>query len=243
MGEIIVPDWPAPEAIGCLSTGRKGGVSHAPFNSWNLGDHVGDVAADVAANRGQLRAGLPGEPLWLQQVHGTVVVDADLCRSGVPEADAAVARQPGRICAVLTADCLPVLLCDRGGQVVAAAHDGWRGLLAGILERTVEAMGARGEDVLAWLGPAIGPNAFEVGDEVRAAFVAEDPRAAAGFVRGHGPGKWWADLPKLARARLARRGVTQVYGGDRCTFGEPDHFFSYRRDGTTGRMVSLIWRK
>ncbi|MBL8447217.1 MAG: peptidoglycan editing factor PgeF [Zoogloeaceae bacterium] len=228
--------------MGCLSTRRGGGCSTGPYASWNLGDHVGDAPTAVASNREHLRTRLPEDPVWLRQVHGTVVVDADALPNGIPEADAAVARRPGRVCAVLTADCLPVLLCDREGKVVGAAHAGWRGLLMGILELTVDAMAVPGQNLMAWLGPAIGPAAFEVGGEVRSAFIAEDPGATTGFAPGAAPGKWWADLPWLARRRLARCGVVTVFGGNRCTYSEAADFFSYRRDGVTGRMASLIWR-
>ena len=236
----IVPAWPAPANVRALSTTRAGGVGVAPFDSLNLGTHVGDDPATVAANRARLRALLPAEPCWLNQVHGTAVVDL-ATYGGVPDADAAVSRKPGAVCVVMTADCLPVLLCDRAGTVVGAAHAGWRGLQGGVIEATTRAMGVPAGDLMAWLGPAIGPEAFEVGDEVRAAFVADDPAAAAAF-RPAGPaGKWLADLYLLARQRLAALGVAGVYGGDACTFTEAARFFSYRRDGRTGRMASLVW--
>lgn len=237
--ECLRPDWPAPPAVRACTTTRRGGVSHGPWESLNLGDHVDDDPAAVAANRARLAAalGLPNEPRWLSQVHGTRVRmpdDADVC------ADACIEDRPGQVCVVMTADCLPVLLCNRAGTRVAAAHAGWRGLLAGVLEHTLARFDGRPQDILAWLGPAIGPRAFEVGDEVRDAFVADDPRAAASFV-AHGSGHWFADLYGLARLRLARSGVTAVSGGDHCTFSDPRRFFSYRRDGITGRMASLIW--
>lgn len=236
----IVPDWPAPAHVKALSTTRAGGVGAAPFDSLNLGTHVGDDPAVVAANRALLRALLPAEPCWLNQVHGTVVVDLATAH-GVPDADGAVSRKPGAVCVVMTADCLPVLLCDRAGTVVGAAHAGWRGLQGGIIEATVKAMGVPAADIMAWLGPAIGPAAFEVGDEVKAAFVADCPAAAEAF-RPAGPaGKWLADLYLLARQRLAALGVVSVSGGDACTCTEPGRFFSYRRDGRTGRMASLVW--
>jgi YfiH family protein len=238
---LLYPDWPAPPAVRAFVTTREGGLSTGPYASLNLGDHVGDEASAVAANRRLLRACLPAEPLWLRQVHGVDVADAGVACDSPPEADAAVARHAGRVCGVLTADCLPVLLCDTSGGVVAAAHAGWRGLSGGVLERTVEAMGVPAEQVLAWLGPAIGPAAFEVGAEVREAFVAEDPCAAAAFQPGVMPGKWWADLPALARQRLARQGVLRVHGGDSCTYRNGRRFFSYRRDGVTGRFGSFIW--
>lgn len=242
MTAFIVPNWPAPANVCALQSTRQGGVSPAPWDSFNLGDHVGDDPARVAANRAILSGLLPGEPCWLQQVHGTFAVDvAKMAKTAeAVVADAAYARQPGQVCVVMTADCLPVLFCDRAGSVVAAAHAGWRGLLAGVLEATITAMGAAPGDLLAWLGPAIGPQAFEVGDEVRAAFVAHDPAAGVAFA-AHTPGKWLADIELLARQRLAQAGVTAIYGGGMCTVSDPERFFSYRRDGQTGRMAALVW--
>lgn len=235
---MILANWPAPRRVRAVMTTRIGGASLAPWASLNLGDHVGDDAAHVAANRARLRAQLPAEPDWLKQVHSARVVElgCDTDR----EADAAVVRAPGHVCAVLTADCLPVLLCDRAGSVVAAAHAGWRGLAGGVLEATVAAMRVPPAEILAWMGAAIGPQAFEVGDEVRTRFVALHDGAATAFVP-HGPGKWMADIYALARIHLAAAGVKAVHGGGRCTFSEADTFFSYRRDGVTGRMASLIW--
>jgi hypothetical protein len=232
------PDWPAPPGVQGFMTTRAGGVSEGAWAGLNLGDHVGDEPSHVAANRALLRASLPAEPGWLKQVHSARVVE--LGRDRDREADAALTRQRGQVCAVLTADCLPVLFCDRAGSVVAAAHAGWRGLANGVLEATVAAMQVPAGEILAWMGAAIGPQAFEVGDDVRDAFVAQHAEAAAAFVP-HAPGKWLADLYALARIRLAAVGVQAVYGGDRCTFTETETFFSYRRDGTTGRMASLIW--
>ena len=237
--ELIRPDWPAPARVQAWSTTRAGGVSVAPWDSLNLGVHVGDAPDAVNRNRQRLgdRLQLPEEPLWLQQVHGDRVrpaEDSDAC------ADACLADRAGQVCVVMTADCLPVLLCNRGGSKVAAAHAGWRGLHSGILERTVAAFGERPGELIAWLGPAIGPQAFEVGDEVRDAFVAEDADAAMHFTANR-EGHWLADLYGLARLRLTRSGVDAVFGGGRCTFSEPASFFSYRRDGVTGRMASLIW--
>jgi YfiH family protein len=234
---MIVPDWPAPSHVKSLMTTRESGVSRAPWSSFNLGDHVGDDAAHVAANRARLRQQLPSEPGWLKQVHSAKVVETG---AGVPEADASFTRQAGSVSVVLTADCLPVLFCDRAGSVVAAAHAGWRGLADGVLEATVAAMQVSPGEILAWMGAAIGPQAFEVGDEVRQAFVAQHPGAATAFIP-HVPGKWLADIYQLARIRLQHAGVRAVYGGGRCTFSEPAHFFSYRRDGVTGRMAALIW--
>ena len=239
MPDWIVPDWPAPARVRALSTTRVGGVSTGTYAGLNLGDHVGDVAAAVLANRRLLRAALPAEPLWLRQVHGTRVVDAAVAACGA-EADAALSRETGRVCVVMTADCLPVLFCDRAGSVVAVAHAGWRGLAAGVLEQTVATMGTAPDQLLAWLGPAIGPAAFEVGDEVRDAFAAADPAAAAAFAAG-ATGKWLADLFQLARQRLARLGIAAVFGGGVCTYSDPQRFYSHRRDRTSGRMATLIW--
>lgn len=239
MNDWIIPDWPAPANVRALCTTRHGGVSAGAYASLNLGDHVGDDPLAVARNRALLREHLPAEPLWLKQVHGTAVAAAsNAC--GAPEADAGIARRTNEICAVLTADCLPVLLCDRAGTVVGAAHAGWRGLAAGVIARTIAAMDTDPAALLAWLGPAIGASAFEVGDEVRAAFLDQDGAAASAFV-AHAPGKWLADIYQLARLRLAHSGVTPVYGGGFCTFHERERFFSYRRDRCTGRMASLIW--
>lgn len=239
---LEIPDWPAPRGVRALQTTRLGGVSAGPWHSLNLGTHVGDDPAAVAANRARLRRALPAEPLWLEQVHGVVVADADGdLAPGVPTADAVVARGAGRVCAVMTADCLPLLFCDRAGSVVAAAHAGWRGLCAGVVEATLAAMRVPPAEVLVWLGPAIGPSAFEVGAEVRAAFVAADAAAAAAFAPQPG-GKWLADLWLLARQRLAACGVEAVFGGGQCTVASRGRYFSYRRDGITGRMATLIWR-
>ncbi|MBT9614375.1 MAG: peptidoglycan editing factor PgeF [Burkholderiales bacterium] len=233
----ITPDWPAPPNVRALITTRTGGVSHGPYASMNPADHVGDDPQAVAANRALLRAQLPSEPFWLKQVHGDVVAEAGI---GPVEADACIARAAEQVCVVLTADCLPVLFCAADGSVVGAAHAGWRGLCAGVLERTVAAMGVPGQQVLAYLGPAIGPLAFEVGLEVREAFMALDDTAAAAFAPQTN-GKYLADLYLLARQRLARVGVTQVSGGGECTYRDAERFFSYRRDGATGRMAALVW--
>lgn len=234
--ELIVPDWPAPDSVRAMVTTRRGGVSKGPYDSLNLATHVGDDPAAVARNRELLRAHLPAEPVWLEQVHGTRVQDAS---QGAARGDAAYAREREVVCAVMTADCLPVLFCDHHASVVAAAHAGWRGLAAGVLESTICAMAAQPDDILAWLGPAIGPHSFEVGDDVRAAFVETNPHSAMAFVR-HGD-KWLADLYSLARLRLRAVGIERVFGGGACTFRDRDRFFSYRRDGETGRMASLIW--
>lgn len=237
----IVPDWPAPPPVRALSTLRGGGVSRGVYAGLNLGDHVGDDAQAVADNRAALAraAGLPAAPCWLRQVHGVRAVDAAHWRPG-EEADACHAAAPGQVCAVLTADCLPVLLCDRDGGRVAAVHAGWRGLLAGVIESAVRAMGVPGARLIAWLGPAIGPESFEVGGEVRASFLEASP-GAAGMFRPGRDDRWMADLYGLARLRLRAAGVVAVHGGGWCTLRDPARFYSYRRDGATGRMATLIW--
>ncbi|WP_368169290.1 peptidoglycan editing factor PgeF [Aeromonas sp. R4-3] len=239
----IEPDWPAPGNVRVLSTTRDGGLSEGVFAGLNLGAHVGDEPARVEANRARLQqaAQIPGPLNWLNQVHGTAVhrVGSDYERA--PDADAACAQQAGQACIVMTADCLPVLFCDRAGTVVAAAHAGWRGLHGGVLEASIAAMGCEPGEILTWLGPAIGPTAFEVGGEVREAFMAEQAEAESAFVPSVSEGKWLADIYRLARLRLARAGVNAVYGGEFCTFSDGDQFYSYRRDGQTGRMASLIW--
>lgn len=236
---LLQPDWPLPPGVAALSTARRGGVSLPPYDGFNLGDHVGDDPAAVAANRALLRSAVSSEPLWLKQVHGSEVVDVAIASEGA-EADAAVAFAPGRACAVLTADCLPVLFARDDASAVGAAHAGWRGLAGGVLEATVARLGGA-EGLSAWLGPAIGPEAFEVGDEVRAAFLDGSAEAAAAFRPTGAPGKWWADIYALARMRLAASGVERVYGGGACTVGEAERYFSYRRDGRTGRMAALVW--
>lgn len=245
---VIEPDWPAPAWVRACSTTREGGVSSGPYASLNLGDHVGDDPGRVALNRALVRRrlDLPAEPLWLRQVHGYDLVEQGAGLAGAPgaahgcEADGALTSDPGVVCAVLTADCLPVLLCDQRGTRVAAVHAGWRGLASGILERAVAAMQVRPHQLYAWLGPAIGPDAFEVGPEVRTRFVAEHQQAAEAFLPGR-RGRFLADLNRLARQRLGRLGVTAVYGGVYCTYSDPNRFFSYRRDGYTGRTATLIW--
>lgn len=243
MIEVLRPDWPAPDRISALTTLRAGGVSEGPFASLNLAAHVEDDPVAVAANRTRLATelALPDKPEWLAQVHGVCVHRLGDGRADEPvAADAVWSDRPGRVCAVLTADCLPVLFCDRDATRVAAAHAGWRGLAAGVLETTVAAMGGDPAAVLAWLGPAIGPQAFEVGEEVRARFIADHPAAAAAFVPSPA-GRWLADIYALARIRLAAVGVTAVYGGGECTFTDADRFYSYRREPRTGRMASLIY--
>ena len=237
----IVPDWPAVARVRAVTTTRQGGVSQGCYASMNPAGHVDDDPAAVMANRQTLQQvlGLPGQPLWLQQVHSTVVVNAATAGMS-PVADAAYTSRAGVVCAVLTADCLPVLLTDTAGQCVAAIHAGWRGLAAGVIEAAAREMGQPGEKLLAWLGPAIGPAAYRVGDEVRDTFIAHDQMAATAFRQGT-DGAWFADLYRLARQRLAACGVTAVYGGGHCSFTDPERFYSYRRDGATGRMATLIW--
>lgn len=260
MARFIVPDWPdAPANIGALATTRQGGVSTGPYDDGhgggglNLGLHVGDDPEAVRANRARLQAELPGRPAWISQVHGVVVADAASVQPGAPVqvADASIASQPGVVCAVLTADCLPVLFADVDGTVVGAAHAGWRGLAAGVLGETVAAMRAAGAgEITAWLGPAIGPQQFEVGPEVLDSFLAwarspdEAGQVRAAFAPYPGrPGKQLADLFALARLFLAREGVSRVHGGSHCTMTERNTFYSYRRDGVTGRQATLIWLK
>ena len=239
MIEWVIPHWPAPAGVRAYTTTRAGGVSAGAYAALNLAAHVGDDPAAVEENRRRLRTQLPAEPLWLSQVHGTTVVRAEDAVEGVA-ADAAFTRRAGRVCAVLTADCLPVLLCNDAGTVVGAAHAGWRGLAGGVVEAAVRATNEPPVRLLAWLGPAIGPQAFEVGAEVRAAFLAHSPEAAAAFAVKEN-GKWLADLYRLAELRLHGLGVERVFGGGFCTFNEAERFYSYRREKTTGRMASLIW--
>ncbi len=254
----LLPHWPGlPANVGALSSVRAGGVSQGPYGDGqgggglNLGTHVGDVPAHVAANRARLAAVLPVQPAWLSQVHGVDVADAASLAGCVPDADASVASLPGAVCVVMTADCLPVLFCSHDGLVVGAAHAGWRGLANGVLRQTVERMRARGAtQILAWLGPAIGPQQFEVGHDVLQAFrdgardEAERQVLSAAFTAIAGkPGKYLADIYALARTMLLRDGVAQVAGGEYCTVSDAAQFYSYRRDGVTGRQASLIWRK
>ena len=239
----FVPDWPVPARVRSLVTTRNGGVSQGEYSSLNLGSHVGDDPNAVMANRAKISAEVGRQLLWLNQVHGTRVVDAGRfsVNESPPEADAAFSRKPEAVCLVMTADCLPVLFCDSAGTVVAAAHAGWRGLLAGVLEETVTAMDVPGSNLLAYLGPAIGPQAFEVGYEVRSAFVAANENAALAFKPSIQPDKWLADIYLLACQRLKALGIRRIFGGSFCTVIEKERFFSYRRDGQTGRMASMIW--
>ena len=235
----LVPDWPAPKNVRSLQTTRVGGVSVAPYDSLNLSGNVGDLPLSVGRNRMLLEPLLPSEPIWLKQVHGVTVADATDAGCW-PEADACVSSHPGAVCVVMTADCLPVLLCDDRGSVVGAVHAGWRGLCDGVIEHAVSAMGVAPSTLMAWLGPAIGVTAFEVGFDVREEFIARDQKSTAAFVP-HAPNKWRADIYQLARLRLAGLGVERVYGGGLCTHTDRARFFSYRRDNVTGRMGTLIW--
>jgi YfiH family protein len=239
-------DWPAPPGVRALSTLRgdaRSGLSEGPYGGFNLGDHVGDDALAVAGNRRRLKelAQLPSEPVWLSQVHGIEVADLDAPAAPGP-ADAAIARGPAKVCAILTADCLPIVFVTGSGDTVAAAHAGWRGLAAGVIEATVRAMGVPPGSLLAWFGPAIGSRHFEVGAEVRDAFLAADPNASEAF-EPNARGRFTADLAMLARRRLQRLGVSRIYGGGECTFTRADRYYSHRRDGITGRQATLIWRE
>lgn len=241
MTKLIVPDWPLPSGVAACSSTRIGGVSQPPYDSLNLGAHCGDDLVHVEENRKRMFAAgqLPSKPVWLEQVHGKDVLKLTGEPYASKRADASYSNTPGTVCAVMTADCLPVLFCNRNGTEVAAAHAGWRGLCAGVLEETVACFDDKPENILAWLGPAIGPDAFEVGPEVRDAFMAVEAIADRAF-RPAGE-KYYADIYTLARQRLTSVGVTQVFGGDRCTFSQKGDFFSYRRDKNTGRMASFIW--
>ena len=238
-------EWRLPPGVRAAFTTRQGGVSAAPWDSFNLGVHVNDAPEAVAANRARLKkmVSLPSEPVWMTQVHGVDVCDLDKTGDMLapPTADAAITHERGRVCAIMVADCLPVLFASRDGSRVGAAHAGWRGLAAGVLEKTVTALGVPGSQLTAWLGPAISREHFEVGDEVRAAFVSGDAGAASAFAK-YPRGKWQADLVAIAKRRLEAVGVTDVSGGGWCTFADRESFFSHRRDGKGGRMAALIWR-
>lgn len=238
----LCPDWPAPFNVHAISTTRSGGVSRSFYESLNLGAHVGDDPATVVENRRRLReeGQLPQEPIWLNQVHGREVLLLDASSVSGIEADGAFTQTPGVVCAVMTADCLPLLLCSRDGTQVAAVHAGWRGLAGGIVEVSIAALGTPTDELLAWMGPAIGPKAFEVGNEVREIFLDLDSGSEEAFTRSDS-GRWFADLYGLAHRRLKKCGLDAVFGGGFCTYQEKDRFYSYRRDRTTGRMASLIW--
>lgn len=254
----IKPTWPAPSQVKAFSTVRTGGVSAKPFDSFNLGNHVGDDPRSVAENRNILSQGLrlPETPRWINQVHGTDIIDLEnypvTSLPNLPNADASISFKPHQVALVLTADCLPILLCDQKASCIAAIHAGWRGLAAGIIQRAVEKLKCDPSSLMAWLGPAIGPTAFEVGQEVKEAFsLAGDEKAfkaltstsgkTSGKTSGQTPGKWLADLYILARLRLAHLGIQNIYGGEYCTFKEEDKFFSYRRANPTGRQATIIW--
>lgn len=236
MRNALVADWPAPSNVKTLVTTREGGFSQGPWSSMNLSMAVGDDPASVMQNRDLLARHIPADPPWLTQVHGVDVIENDGIACGSPEGDAMVAFRPGRVCSVLTADCLPVLFCSRAGDRVAAAHAGWRGLADGVLEATVRALAIDPSEILAWMGPAIGPQAFEVGQDVVDAFAGE-------FPRGFQPSgeRWLLDMYEVARIRLGRVGVSAVYGGGLCTYSDAERWFSFRRDEVTGRMASLVW--
>jgi YfiH family protein len=252
----LVPRWPAPAHVHAVCSTRAGGQSVAPYDAFNLGDHVGDDPLAVQANRLQLAQALGARPVFLSQVHGAQVEQVSVDTVPGTVADGCLTAQPGVACTIMVADCLPVLLTDTRGSLVAAAHAGWRGLAGhggrGILEQVIESFrvlapvdkASTATEIIAWLGPCIGPRAFEVGDEVRAAFVAQDGEARAMFMP-HGDGKWLADLQGLARLRLRALGVTEIYGNDGtspwCTVGQTSRFFSHRRDRVSGRMVACIW--
>ena len=244
----LVPDWPAPPGVHALCTTRAGGVSEGSFKGLNLGNHVGDDPSAVQANRQALRGAIGARPVFLQQVHGTAVAALDAASTDGITADACTTVEQGLVCTIMVADCLPVLFTDATGRRIAAAHAGWRGLAAGVLERALDAFAGEGgaPRVMAWLGPCIGPDAFEVGDEVRAAFEARLPQARDAFRPAGASGKWMADLAELARQRLLAAGVTRIYGNDSseawCTVHNPLRFFSYRRDRGSGRLAACVWR-
>ncbi|MET0124631.1 MAG: peptidoglycan editing factor PgeF [Pseudomonas caspiana] len=238
MSDWLIPDWPAPAGIKSCVTTRNGGVSLAPFDSFNLGDHVDDDPHAVAANRLRLTSELQIQAAWLKQVHGVGVAQADPTQ--VVEADASWTDKPGIACTIMTADCLPALFCDRAGTRVAAAHAGWRGLAAGVLEAAADSLQVAPENIMVWLGPAIGQPSFEVGPEVREAFISTHPQTDAAFMPSKNSGRFMADIYALARLRLAAHGITAVYGGGFDTFTDP-RFYSYRRSARNGRFASLIW--
>ena len=260
--DLIVPNWPAPKNVHALQTNRLNGVSLAPYDSLNLGSHVNDNTIHVAQNRQLLRQLLPIEPVWLNQVHGINVLNLDDINAAkfdsVPTADASFTSHKNVVCVTMTADCLPILICDSAGTHVASIHAGWRSLCDGVIEATIAKMATDSSQLLAWLGPAIGPDAFEVGSEVRAQFITQDAQAQAAFrpqaainpqTKQPQPEKWLGNIYQIAKQRLNKLGVTQIYGGGIsqnqseywCTFSQKDQFFSYRRDGITGRMATLIW--
>lgn len=240
----IIPNWNAPKQIQAFTTVRNGGVSQAPFDSFNLGSHVNDNLADVMKNRELLveKFQLPQMPLFLNQTHSTKVIRLPYTGTDL-EADAVYTNQPNQVCLIMTADCLPALFVSQGGKEIAAAHAGWRGLCDGVLEATVAEFECEPAQISVWLGPAIGPNAFQVGNEVIEQFCAFDPNAEEAFIEdGSTSGKFLGNLYQIAKQRLNKLGIVNIFGGDHCTYTEKEHFFSYRRDKQTGRMASLIWR-
>jgi len=238
---LIIPDWPAPQAIHAISTTRKGGESLPPYDSLNLATHVHDAPLTITKNRQQLLdiAQLPTMPHWLNQVHGTHVVDTETVQHG-DNADAIISQTAQQVCAIMTADCLPLLVCNQQGNQVAAIHAGWRGLAAGIIEKTIKQFHCQPQEILVWLGPAIGAQHFEVGDEVFTTFTQHSDHAKLAFQQTDST-HYLANIYHLATQRLHAVGVDAIYGGEHCTVSEPEHFFSYRRDGVTGRMASMIW--
>ena len=242
MNDWITPNWPAPLNVQALFTTRSGGISSGPYTNFNLGDHVGDKKHIVNQNRAKLLKALPNEPKWLNQVHGSTPIWVDN-NTNLLRGDAALSRTKNIVCAILTADCLPVFLCDEAGTVVGIVHAGWRGLVAGVIEQAVAEMRKNCIHIMAYLGPAIGPDYFEIGEEVRHSFIKQDKISTAAFTQcsGLNSKKWRADIFLLARQRLAVAGITKIYSHEECTYSNSDKFFSYRRDGDTGRMAGLIW--
>lgn len=245
MDNNIIPNWNIPKHIHAFTTVRTGGVSKPPFDSFNLGDHVNDSPEDVAQNRALLveKFHLPQSPLFLTQTHSTRVLELPYSGKGI-EADAVYTNQPNQVCLVMTADCLPILFVSKDGKEIAAAHAGWRGLCDGVLEATVEKFQCPSNEISAWLGPAIGAKAFQVGKEVIEQFCAFDPRAEEAFIQDNSTsGKFLGNLYQIATQRLNKLGITEISGGEYCTYTQEDLFFSYRRDKQTGRMATLIWKE
>lgn len=238
---FIFPRWPVLERVCSASTTRMGGFSQKPFDHFNLATHVGDDVHSVIQNRQLLKQALslPTEPLWLEQIHSSIVIDASQAESTT--ADGAYTNQPGIVCAVMTADCLPILLCNRTGTEVAAVHGGWKGLSQEIIQNALSRFRSAPQDIFAWLGPAIGPNHFEVGDDVRHSFIRLDSELAKAFVRSHPNHGWMANLRLIATLQLQRQGITEIFSEQVCTFDNYSGFYSYRRNNQTGRMASLIW--
>tara|TARA_Y100001936_G_C16079765_1_gene676791 strand:- start:936 stop:1670 length:735 start_codon:yes stop_codon:yes gene_type:complete len=241
MNNWIIPNWPAPPNIQALFTTRLGGISKGKYESFNLGNHVGDTSYAVNFNREKLFGSIPNKPKWLNQIHGSTPIWVDK-NTNSPKGDAALSKTANIVCGILTADCLPVFLCDETGTVVGIAHAGWRGLISEIIEKTVAEMRKESNDIIAYLGPAIGPNYFEIGEEIRSSFIKKDKKSISAFTPSPRENKkWLANIFLLARHRLIRAGVTKIYSHEECTYSNPNKFFSYRRDGITGRMAGLIW--